>query len=496
MKVIFTVICLAFSYPFYIAAQSKQVIRVGAKHFNEGYILSEMIAILLEDAGFTVERKFNLGGTAVAFEALRNDAIDIYPEYTGTIAAEILKIHKNLTPEEINKLVRTKFNLEISSPYGFNNTYALVMVTGSARNLKIDKISDLQNHPELVVGLSYEFLKRQDGWEALSSLYDLPHEAIGLEHGLAYQAMLDNRIDITDAYSTDGEIKRYDLTLLKDDQEFFPDYHAVSFYRASLSEEAKGAINKLAGSISEEEMRSLNSLALFEKRDHANIAREFLEVKKMVRSKAAPEPGYWLEILEKTYMHIKLTLLALLAAVIVALPLGILLYKNPAISKVILYFTGILQTIPSIALLALMIPIFGIGVVPALVALFLYAILPILRNTVIGLFTVDPELKSVASAIGLNDWKRLWAVEVPLAMPTVMTGIRTAAVINVGTATLAAFIGAGGLGEFIVTGLALNNTALILKGAIPAALLAILIELVFEGFERVLIPKHLRRAVV
>jgi osmoprotectant transport system permease protein len=209
-----------------------------------------------------------------------------------------------------------------------------------------------------------------------------------------------------------------------------------------------------------------------------------------------PEPDYWPEIFKKTYVHLKLTLMALLAAVIVALPLGVLLYKNPVISKAVLYFTGILQTIPSIALLALMIPLFGIGIVPALVALFLYALLPILRNTVIGLFTVDPELKKVASAIGLNNRKRLMLIEVPLAMPTIITGIRTAAVINVGTATLAAFIGAGGLGEFIVTGLALNNTNLILKGAIPAALLAILIELVFEGLERVLIPNHLRNKML
>jgi len=497
MKTIFTgVICLAFIYPFCLAAQSTKVVRVGAKHFNEGYILSEMIAILLEDAGFTVERKFNLGGTAVTFEALRHSAIDIYPEYSGTITAEILKIEDNLFQEEINKLVRTKFDLEISKPYGFNNTYALVMKTKSARDLTIDKISDLQDNPDLAVGLSYEFLKRQDGWEALSSFYDLRQEVFGLEHGLAYQAMLDNRIDITDAYSTDGEIKKYDLTLLKDDKKFFPDYHAVSFYRTSLSDEAKSVINKLTGSISEEEMQSLNSLALFGKKNHAEIAREFLETKEIVKNKATPGPGYWREIFEKTRTHLKLTLVALLAAVIVAVPLGVVVYKNAVISKAALYFTGMLQTIPSIALLALMIPLFGIGIVPALAALFLYALLPILRNTVIGLFTVDPELKSVASAIGLDDWKRLRIIEIPLAMPTIMAGIRTAAVINVGTATLAAFIGAGGLGEFIVTGLALNNTSLILKGAIPAALLAILIELVFEGFERVLIPKHLRRTVV
>jgi osmoprotectant transport system permease protein len=490
------VVFVILTCPAFLMGQSTEAISVGAKHFNEGYILSEMIAILLEDAGFKVERKFNLGGTAVSFEALRNNAIDVYPEYSGTIASEILKLKGRASIDEIKALVKRKFNLDISRPYGFDNTYALVMTTKQAEKLNINNISDLQKHPALSIGLSYEFLKRQDGWEPLSSSYGLPHDAVGLEHGLAYQALLENSIDVTDAYSTDGEIKRYDLTLLKDDKDFFPDYHAVSFYSASLPGEAKAIINKLTASISAEEMQLLNALALFEKRGHAKIARTFLQGKKLISNKPHAGLSYWQEIADKTVTHLKLTLLALVAAIIVAVPLGIFIFKNPSFSKAILYFTGILQTIPSIALLALMIPLFGIGIVPALVALFLYALLPILRNTVIGLLTVDPELKKVASAIGLNDRKRLRLVELPLAMPTISTGIRTAAVINVGTATLAAFIGAGGLGEFIVTGLALNNTALILKGAIPAALLAILIELVFEGFERIFIPRHLRNRVL
>jgi osmoprotectant transport system permease protein len=489
------VVFLILASPPSLKGQSKGVITVGAKHFNEGYILSEMIAILLENAGFTVDRKFNLGGTAVAFEALRNKAIDVYPEYSGTISSELLKLNKRLTIEDINALVKKKFELEISKPYGFNNTYALVMASRQSEALNINKISDLLKHPDLSVGLSYEFLKRHDGWEALSLFYNLPHDAVGLEHGLAYQALLENKIAITDAYSTDGEIKKYDLISLKDDKDFSPDYHAVSFYRASIPEEAKAIINKLNASISAEEMQSLNALALFENRSHAQIARNFLIEKKFIGDKLPPGLRRWQEIADKAFTHLKLTFLALLAAIMVAVPLGIFIYKHPSFSRAILYFTGILQTIPSIALLALMIPLFGIGIVPALVALFLYALLPILRNTVIGLFTVDPELKQVASAIGLNDRKRLRLIELPLAMPTIITGIRTAAVINVGTATLAAFIGAGGLGEFIVTGLALNNTALILKGAIPAALLAILIEFVFESLERAVIPKHLRNKV-
>lgn len=493
MKRILTIVlALAFICPPSLQGQSKQVIRVGAKHFNEGYILSEMIAILLEDAGFEVERRFHLGGTAVTFEALRNKAIDIYPEYSGTINHEILKQGNRLTMDQIHALVKAKFGLEISDSYGFNNSYALVMIRGEAAKLGVEKISDLAKHPQLTPGLSYEFIKRQDGWEALAPFYQLPQTAVALEHGLAYKALLQDQIDITDAYSTDGELKKYGLKLLEDDKNFFPDYHPVSLYSASLPKEAKAVIEKLENSISDEEMQSLNALALFDKKSHFVIARDFLANKNLIDAHRREGVSDWEEILDKTFIHLQLTLAALLSAVLVAFPLGLFIYNKPVFAKTVLYFTGILQTVPSIALLALMIPLFGIGMVPALVALFLYALLPILRNTVIGLFSVDPELKRVASAIGIDDNKRLFMVEVPLAMPTIITGVRTAAVINVGTATLAAFIGAGGLGEFIVTGLALNNTTLILKGAIPAALLAISMELGFERIEKLLIPKHLR----
>lgn len=164
------------------------------------------------------------------------------------------------------------------------------------------------------------------------------------------------------------------------------------------------------------------------------------------------------------------------------------LHWRPKLSSAILYFSGLLQTIPSIALLAILIPVFGIGTLPAIIALFLYALLPILRNTLTGLQSVDPLLKTVADGIGMNRFQKLKLVEFPLAMPTVLAGIRTAAVINVSTATLAAFIGAGGLGEFIVTGLALNNTELILRGAIPAAALALLLEFGFLFLEKGWVP--------
>jgi osmoprotectant transport system permease protein len=475
-------------------SHAQQPIRVGAKHFNEGYILSEMIALLLEDGGFMVERKFNLGGTTVAFEALRNGAIDVYPEYTGTLAAEILNAPALSDPAVIGETMQQRFGLKISRPYGFSNTYALVMRGDAARQLAVSKVSDLGAHPGLSVGLSHEFLKRKDGWQNLAKAYGLSFEPAGLEHGLAYQALLDGAIDVTDAYSTDGEIERYDLVLLQDNLNFFPAYRAVSLYSASLPGVAKQCLDKLAGAIDERAMQSMNAEALFSNRAHRDIAREFLTRKHLLGRAQNETTATGRQILSRAGDHVWLTLVSLVLALVLALPVAILLYRFPPLAKPVLYFTGVLQTIPSIALLALMIPLFGIGTVPAVVALFLYALLPILRNTIVGLDTVDPQLKKVARSLGMSAWQRLRFVELPLAVPGILTGIRTAAVINVGTATLAAFIGAGGLGEFIVTGLALNNTALILQGAIPAAIMAIAIELLFELIEWKLLPRHLRRS--
>jgi osmoprotectant transport system permease protein len=475
---------------------SQQTIRVGAKHFNEGYILSEIISQLLESQGYKVERSFNLGGTLVCFEALKNDQIDVYPDYTGTISQEILKLDHNASIIELNERLKKEYNLEISQPYGFNNTYALCMRRETASKYGIKKISDLAYHPGMKMALSYEFLKRKDGWENLASFYGLKNKPVGIEHGLAYQALEEGKIELTDAYSTDGQIPRYDLVILDDDRNFFPKYYAVSLYRSELDGKVKDILAKLTSQIDDRQMQEMNAEVLYAKKSFNEVAASFL------RSRGLVKAGYEntaqskiMDILSKTLTHIKLTLISLLFAILISVPLGIFIYFYSSISKPVLYITGLLQTIPSIALLALMIPLFGIGVIPAIVALFLYALLPILRNTAIGLFAVDPLLKKVATGIGLTRLQRLRYVELPLAMPAVFAGIKTAAVINIGTATLAAFIGAGGLGEFIVTGLALNNTGLILEGAIPAAMLAILTEFMFELIERLFIPKHLLQKI-
>lgn len=488
MKFLLSILLLIFA-----SSAHSQTLSVGAKAFNEGYILAEIQSQLLEDAGITVDRKFNLGGTLICFEALKNGEIDTYPEYTGTISEEILKLNIKPSEEELRKQLLDQYKLNITPSYGFNNTYALTMKRETAQKLGIKKISDLAAHPDLNMALSYEFLKRKDGWDNLAVFYGLKNKPVGIEHGLAYQALDDGKILLTDAYSTDGEIEKYDLVILEDDRNFFPKYFALSFYREGLDVKALTALEKLNGHIIESEMQDMNYKVLYENKTFGEVAHEFLSKKNLLTNTTDHTSASWFsEILDKTLTHIWLTSFALILSIVVALPLGIWIYRYSSVARPVLYIAGLLQTIPSIALLAFMIPLFGIGVLPAIVALFLYALLPILRNTATGLFSVDPLLKKVGTGMGLTRWQRLRYVELPLSSPAIIAGIKTAAVINIGTATLAAFIGAGGLGEFIVTGLSLNNTNLILMGAVPAALLAILVEFIFEILERVLVPKHLK----
>jgi osmoprotectant transport system permease protein len=189
------------------------------------------------------------------------------------------------------------------------------------------------------------------------------------------------------------------------------------------------------------------------------------------------------KLLMQTLQHIGLTFISLLIAVIIGLPLGIWITRHKRFSGIVLGIAGILQTIPSIALLGFMIPLLGIGAKPAIVALLLYALLPIIRNTFTGIGGVDPSVKEAAQAMGMSKWQVLSKVELPLAMPVILAGIRTATVINVGVATLASYIAAGGLGEFIFGGISLNNTNMILAGAIPAALLAILFDFLLSRIQ-------------
>jgi osmoprotectant transport system permease protein len=486
-------------------------LNVGSKRFTESYILGEILKHKAEAVGeTTVTHQQGLGNTAIVLNALTSGSIDVYPEYTGTIAKEILKLDAVPSLEELNARLAS-MGLAVAVPLGFNNTYALALRADDARVKGIARVSDLRAHPELRLGLSQEFIGRADGWPGLKRTYDLPFETPrGLDHGLAYEAIAGKQVDAIDIYSTDAKIDKYGLTVLTDDRRYFPRYDAVLLYRADLPDrlpKAWAALKQLEGRIDDATMRQMNAAAELDGKDFASIAAGFLARSTgavaraaATRTKQDTATDFWHKLFgpdfgRLTAEHLALVFLSLAASIVVGVPLGILAAKRPATEGLILGATGVVQTVPSLALLAFLIPLTGrIGVVPAFIALALYALLPIVRNTHAALAQVSRGMKEAARSLGMKDGTILQKIELPLAARTILAGIKTSAVINVGTATIAAFIGAGGYGERIVTGLAVNDHAMLLAGAIPAAALALLIEGAFRTGERWVIPVGLRFA--
>jgi osmoprotectant transport system permease protein len=472
------------------SAEDRPVV-VGSKKFTESYVLGEIAKRALAEAGISADHRQGMGGTIILWEALRTRQIDIYPEYTGTIAQEILKrsdpMHIDQVADELHKI-----GIGMTKPLGFNNTYALVMRRNRASALGIRTISDLQKHPELKLGFTHEFLDRQDGWSPMVVAYRLNSQNVaGIDHALGYDALRSGQIDVKDAYSTDAKIAVYDLLVLDDDQKFFPRYDAVFLYRLSLNDKAVAALRGLDGKIDQATMTRLNAEAERIK-DYARAANLFFDP----RGTSTPSFGesFAHKLSRWTSRHLELAGFSLLLSIIVGVPLGIWASRGGAIGHLILGFASVVQTIPSLALLALLVPLpfFGISVRTAIAALFLYGLLPIVRNTATGLQDIPRGLRESAVALGLNPRARLWQIYLPMASRSILAGIKTSAVINVGTATLAALIGAGGLGEPILSGLNLNDHATILQGAIPAAILALLVQWFFDLLDRVLIPKGLR----
>ncbi len=473
-----------------MAARAEPIV-IGSKNFNESYVLAEIMAQLLESKGFEVDRRTGLGGTTICYEALKSGEIDVYAEYTGTLSQVILKTGA-LAPtlEELNAGLAPD-DLSVLPSLGFNNTYAITLKATLAESLGLTKVSQLPGQ-DFEVAVSHEFLNREDGWPGLAAKYGLDQQPTGIEHGLAYQAINEGKIDITDAYSTDGDLERYGLTTLADDKGYFPQYFAVPFIRNDLPPEVIAALRQLAGAFDDASMRALNARVVVDGDDFVTVARGFLVNSGLVSEQVTIHmPETWQLILTDTTNHLVLTGIAVFVGCAIGIPLGVIVFPNPGASRAVLYVAGLMQTIPSLALLALMIPLFGLGTVPAIIALTLYSLLPILRNTITALITIDPELKRVSLAIGLNPAQQLRHVLLPMALPNILSGIKTATVIAIGTATLAAFVGAGGLGEPIVTGLSLNDMSLILRGAIPAALLAIVAEFLFDRLEKSLVPAHM-----
>ena len=479
-----------------VAAQDKLVI--GSKRFTESYILGEILVQTARTVA-PAEHKQGMGNTGILFTALKNGSIDLYPDYTGTVARELLKTDAS----DLGSLNRglAPLGLGVAVPLGFEDTYALAVLDTEANRLGLRTIRDLASHPELRIGVSHEFLNRSDGWPGLKRAYGLPQTPRGLDHGLAYEALAARQIDVTDIYSTDAKIEKYGLRVLSDDRHFFPEYSAVLVYRLDVPRRfpaAWSAIQNLAGRIDAQAMVRMNAQAELEGKSFAAIAAAFLArtppqegqpTKRATFASLLFGPDFW----RLTGQHLLLVFASLAAAAAVGIPLGIWAARTRAVAQPVLAAVGLIQTLPSLALLAFLIPVLGtIGLWPALVALFAYALLPIVRNTESGLSDIAPALRESAQALGLPAMARLRLVELPLAARSILAGIKTSAVINVGTATIAAFIGAGGYGERIVTGLALNDNAMLLAGAVPAAALALLIHALFEGLDRAVIPRGLR----
>lgn len=456
---------------------------VGSKVFTESVILAEIACDLVRDGGATAEHRRELGGTRVLWTALRAGEIDAYPEYTGTLREEIL----GGATGDLGELLAAQ-GVRVSAPLGFSDTYALGMVGERAEALGIAAISDLAAHPALKVGLSNEFLERADGWPRVRATYGLPHSDVrGLQHDLAYTALAAGQVDVVDLYTTDAEIPLYGLRVLRDDRRVFPEYAAVWVYRADLDPTVVAALARAEGTIDEAAMIGMNAAVKVERRSEGEVAAEHV-ARLGVRATSTGESTGAL-LLRTTGEHARLVGISLLAAAALAIPLGVWSWRAPRVGRWVLGAIGVVQTVPSIALLVALIPLLGIGERPALVALVLYGLLPIARNTHAGLAQIPAAQREAAAALGLPPWARLWRIELPLALPSILAGVETAAVVGVGTATIGALVGAGGYGQPILSGIRLARADLILLGAVPAALAALVVQAAFAALGRWLVRR-------
>ena len=478
-------------------------LRLGSKKFTESVILGEMMRLLAEGAGLEAAHYREFGGTRIVFDALAAGEIDLYPEYTGTIRAEILAGQNVPDESTLRDLLRRK-GIGISKSLGFTNTYALALTRKRAAELGISRISDLKRWPDLQFALTHEFLDRGDGWPALSKHYDLQQQhVVGVDHDVAYRQLLAGEIDVIDVYSTDAMIRRGDLVLLEDDDAFFPRYDAVWLYRldsASRHPELVTAMGRVEGMLSETTMQSLNDEVEAGRMTESQAAADFLnrQVGLHVDVQTASRTQM---IVRHVLEHLDLVRRSLLPAIVVGVALGVLCQRRPRTGRLVLASVGLLQTIPSLALLVLLLPVvaalgyrsIGEGSVTAVAALFCYCLLPIVRNTYTGIDGIQRGTIESATVLGLGPTARLVEIELPIALPTILAGIRTSAVQNVGFATLGAIIGAGGLGQPILRGIRLNDLSLILAGAIPAALLALLLQSLIDMIEWAVTPRGLKR---
>lgn len=488
MRMLVTILVLSIASRSTVA----QVV-VGSKNFTEGVVVGDLAMLVLESAGIEATHRSALGGTRVLFEALRSGQIDAYGDYTGTISQELVP---GTPPEEdALRAALAPLGLGITRSLGFNDTYAIAVRRDLAEARGIETISDLRSHPDLQFGFGNEFIGRSDGWPGLREAYGLPQENVrGLEHDLAVAALRDGSIDATDVYTTEAKIDPRRMVLLEDDRSFFPPYQSVIVHRLDLSERVPGAIealSRLEGRFDEAAMQAMNSAVEIDGRPEVEVAAEGLSVV-IGGDVVATAATLFDRVATTTLEHLRLVLVAMALGVTVGVPLGVAAFRSPRFGRWILGGTGVLQTIPSLALLVFMIPILGIGAAPAIAALFLYSLLPIVRNTELGLRGIPPELQESAAVLGFGGWARFRRIELPLAMPSILAGIRTSTVMIIGFAVLGALIGAGGYGQPILNGVRLLDEGLIMEGAIPAAVMAIAAQGLLGIVERHAVSRGLR----
>lgn len=475
------------------AARAQEAITVASKTFTENIILGEIVRILLEAEGFDAAHKEDLGGTRILFGGLGTGQVDVYPEYTGTIRFEILSTAEPESDAAAFEILRERDILS-SGPLGFANNYAIAVSRETAESLGLERVSDLRDHPGLRIGFDHEFLQRADGWPGLQEHYQLPQSDVrGVDHDIAYRAVASGDIDVMEVYTTDPEVSYYDLAVLEDDLGYFNTYEAVLLYRAALADVPgfERAIGLLVGAIDSEAIGAMNAAVKFGEQSESAAAAEFVRTLG-IEADAIVADSRPKRIAARTREHLTLVGISLIAAIVVAVPLGVIAFKVPSIGWLVIGGTGIIQTIPSLALLVLMLPLLGIGDTPAIVALFLYSLLPIVRNTHAGLTAIPASYEEVADALDLGSATRLIRIELPMASRSIAAGVKTAAVLNIGFATLGALVGSGGYGDPILTGIRLDRLDLILEGAIPAALLALVTQGLLGLLERAVVPRGLR----
>ncbi|MBN9414883.1 hypothetical protein ABS71_05330 [bacterium SCN 62-11] len=479
-------------------AQDSEHIRIGSKAFPESWVLGEAAVQLATSSGAKVEYTKSLGATEIIYAALKQGSIDVYPEYTGTIRQVFLKQLPDATDADALEIL-ARDRLGMSYSLGFTDSYALAV---PQRIKGPENLSDLLKYPDLRYVMNQEFMGREDGWKGLAQKYGLkPKHFSEMQHELCYAAVKANQADVINVYTTDAQIEKLGLRLLKDDQKYFSRYDCVWLYRADLPErcpKAWAALQQLVGRVSEEQMRRANAKMVIDQQTDKQAAAYLLQQCLPARKGEAGKVGGRKSsfdmalVLKQTGEHLRLVAISLTLAVLIGIPLGILASRSPLAAKVTLSTVGLLQTIPSLALLAFMIPITGTGPGPAVVALFVYSILPIVRNTYTGLTTLPGNLSEAAHALGMPPLAQLWRIRLPMASPSILAGIKTSSVINVGTATLAALVGAGGLGQWILQGISLLDNQMIFQGAVPAAMLALLAQGFWDVVERWVVPRGLR----